>query len=256
MALISSGIYRVRAYALPAGVFANGDCVYEPLSVLVGWRCELEGKLYQVYVDGRLAGVTGDLQQREIAISLNSSWQRVVCIEVYAVEPGEANVDHSDEIESAFGGGRVELSWIRGMSLPHDGVVEVFGDGGSGEVALDESLGEIDIWGVWQDKGGFGLSSFGKSDFGFDGSAAVGFGRGVFGGGEFGFDADGMEWVSEELNAGEYLFGLSVVDGKCGSEVGYCQTDPVVVVPLPKGDLGLEGQSYDEANNSMFFVIG
>ena len=65
-----------------------------------------------------------------------------------------------------------------------------------------------------------------------------------------------MEWVSQELPAGEYLFGIRITDGNGNSEVSYSEAGPVVLTPLPKGELGLEGQSYDEANNSMIFVIG
>jgi len=254
MALVSSGIYRVRAYALSAGVFADGSNINEPLSIVVSWQSEHIDKLYQVYVDGRLGAVTGDFQQREVTVSINSSWNRVVRIEVYAVEPGGADIDHSDEMENAYGN-RVELSWVRSMELAGGGGVEVFGDGGSGEIDLSQSLEIIDIWPVWQDKGGFGLCCFGSSDFGYDGSAAVGFGRGFFGGGEFGFDAEEMEWVSEELAAGEYLVGVRVSDSDGNIGADLCQAGPVLLNPLPEGGIDLEAQSYDQANNSIVFNV-
>ena len=61
----------------------------------------------------------------------------------------------------------------------------------------------IPLWPGQYDNNGFGLSSFGKGDFGFDGSASIGFGKGNFGFGEFGFDACLMSWRSEERRVGK-----------------------------------------------------
>ena len=52
MGLISSSIDRVRAFALAAGIAADGISVNEPLSVLVKWRSQHGDKLHQVYVNG------------------------------------------------------------------------------------------------------------------------------------------------------------------------------------------------------------
>ena len=73
MTLISNGIDRVRAYALPAGIGADGRTVNEPLSVLVSWQSTCENKLYQVYVNGKLRGFTEDIRERQTTVSFCSS---------------------------------------------------------------------------------------------------------------------------------------------------------------------------------------
>ena len=100
MSLVSSGIDRVRAFALAAGVRAEGDAVDEPLSVLVTWRSEHEDKLHQVYVNGELAGVTTDLEQRSMVVPVRSCWSSAVRIEVFAVKASEAYVDFGGELQS------------------------------------------------------------------------------------------------------------------------------------------------------------
>ncbi|MCK5172392.1 MAG: hypothetical protein KAR47_03320, partial [Planctomycetes bacterium] len=212
MGLVSDGISEVRAFGLAAGISADGGSVDGPLKALVRWRSEHEDKLYQVYVDGRLGGVTADCQQRQMVVSLRSSWQRALQIEVCAVEAGEANIDFVDQLSAAGRSGSVEVSWLRRMSLPIDGWAQVFSNGGDGEVdhGLPVSTEDVVLWPAWQDKCGFGLGRFGSGDFGFDGSAAVGFGKGGFGFGEFGFDADVVRWQSCVLGTGAYKFAVRV----------------------------------------------
>jgi len=114
--------------------------------------------------------------------------------------------------------------------LPNDGIGRIYSNDGSGEIDYDgEASGEVAIWPAWQDKGGWGLSRFGMSDMGFDGSAAVGFGRGVFGEGEFGFDADRTRWLSGELADGLYRFGVKVVDAS-GNESGAVESGEIALV--------------------------
>ncbi len=47
MGLISSGIDRVRVFALAVGVGADGEAVNEPVGVLVKWR---SNKIYGQYI--------------------------------------------------------------------------------------------------------------------------------------------------------------------------------------------------------------
>lgn len=257
MGLVGTGVDRVSVFGLIAGVADDGATLGEPLSVLVRWRSEHEDKLHQVYVNGEPAGVTCECAQRMLVIGLLSSWSSALRIEVYAVDPGEAHIDFSNDVDSAGQRGRVEIGWLRHMGLPTDGFGRVYSNNGNGEIDYSVSAsGEIENWRAWQDKGGWGLSRFGVSDFGFDGSAAVGFGCGVFGRGEFGFDADWIQWVSGELANGLYRFGVKVAD-VFGNESGGVESDEVAIVRAAGGVDEIAVESYDEnANELVIDLVG
>ncbi len=251
MGLVGTGVDRVRAFGLAAGVADDGATLGEPLSVLVAWRSEHEDKLHQVYVNGELAGVTCEFAQRMLVIALLSSWSSALRIEVYAVDPCEAHIDFGGEVDGGGQKGRVEIGWLRRMELPTDGVGRVYSNNGAGAVDYDAAAsGEIENWRAWQDKGGWGLSRFGLSDFGFDGSAAVGFGLGVFGRGEFGFDADWIQWVSGELANGLYKLGVKVADA-FGNESGGVESDEVAIVRAAGGVDEIAVESYDENTDEL-----
>jgi len=256
MGLISNGIDRVRAYGLAAGVRAGGSVVDEPLSVLVKWRSEHEDKLCQVYVNGKLVGVTTDYEQRSIIIPIHSAWSSAVRIEVFAVEASEANVDFSSQVQSGSQVGRVKISWPRSMSLPFEGTVQVYSDGASGEIDYDKPVSKEDIqlWPGWRDKVGFGLGPFGEGDFSYDGPSAIGFGKGAFGLGEFGFDADRINWTSGELETGKYRFAVKVQD-RFGNVSEAQETGEVTVIRTATPAEGLEVEFYDKAEDKLVFCI-
>lgn len=256
MGLVSSGIDRVRAYALAEGVRADGSAVDEPHSVLVKWRSEHEDKLCQVYVNSKLVGVTTGFVQRSMIVPILSAMSSAVRIEVFAVEPSEAHINFSSQLPSRQQAGRIRLSWLRSMALPFEGTAQVFSDGGGGEIDYNESASKEDIglWPSWQDKFGFGLGQFGEGDFGYEGSAAVGFGMGLFGEGEFGFDADQVSWVSAELETGKHKFAAKVID-RFG-QVGQTQeTDEITVIRTATPARGLEVDSYDKTEDRLVLFI-
>jgi hypothetical protein len=247
MGLVSSGIDRIRAFAMAVGVRADGEAVSEPQSALVRWRSEHEDKLHQVYVNGELAGVTCGLGQRCMIMPICSSWTSAVRIEVFAVEAWEANVDFGSELQSRPQAGRVKLSWPRSMSLPFEGTAQVYSDGGGGEIDYENPVSKEDIqlWPSWQESLGFGLSGFGEGEFGYEGSEAVGFGKGLFGEGEFGFDADEISWVSGELETGRYRFAVKVTD-RFGQVSDAQETGEITVIRTARPAEGLEVSSYDK----------
>lgn len=254
MGLISSGIDRVRAFALPAGIRADGRVVTEPQTVLVRWRSEWTDKLYQIYVDGEYAGVTADVEEREIIVHIRCSLQSAVQIEVFAIEPQQAASDLSGELVAVNGySGRVKVSWPRLANLPAGSTAEIFSNKGSGSIDYDEAVTSRPerIWPAWQDKGGFGLSRFGRSDFGFDGSAAVGFGKGVYGIGEFGFGADVISWRSGELQAGAHKFAVKVTDGFGNEDEGQNETEPITVIAEPKPAEEVSVASFNKETNEL-----
>jgi len=256
MGLVSSGIDRVRAYALAQGVRADGRCVDEPLSVFVKWRSEHEDKFCQIYVNGELAGVTTGLGQRGIIVPILSAWSSAVRIEVFAVEPSEAHIDFSSQLPSRQQAGRIKLSWLRSMALPFEGTAQIFSDGGGGQIDYDEPVSKEDIglWPSWQDKFGFGLGQFGEGDFGYEGSAALGFGIGLFGKGEFGFDADEVNWESDELETGRHKFAVKITD-RFGQVSNGEETGEITVIRTATPAEGLEVDSYDKAEDRLMLCI-
>jgi hypothetical protein len=256
MTLVSSGIDKVRAFALAAGIAADGAAVSEPTSILVKWRSEHEDKLHQVYINGQLAGVTDDCFQRTIIATVRSAPSSSVKIEVYAVGMDVGEIDFSGQLEDAGQFGRVNLGWAREQSLPLDASAQIFSDGGSGAVDYDRPLAGCGLrsWPAWQDKGGFGLGRFGVSDFGYDGSAAVGFGRGSFGEGGFGFDADTINWQSGELATGEYKFAVKVSDSQ-GNESSATETDVITVIRAANGVREIAVESYDNDQDELVLSI-
>ena len=256
MGLVSSGIDRARAFALAGGVRADGGAVDEPLGALVKWRSEHEDKLHQVYVNGGLAGVTTDLEQRRMVVPIRSAWMSAVRIEVFAVEASQAHIDFGSQLQSRPQAGRVKLSWLRGMNLPFGGTAQVFSDGGTGEIDYENPVSKEDIvlWPSWQDKVGFGLSEFGSSDFGYDGSAAVGFGRGLFGEGEFGFDADEISWESGELETGKHRFAVRIMD-RFAQESDAQETGDITLIRTARPAEGLDVSSYDKEEDKLVLCI-
>lgn len=257
MGLISNGIERVRAFELAGGIWADGDSVDVPRLALVRWYSSWSDKLYQVYVNGRYGGTTVDYDQREMVVSIPTSFSTAVRIEVFAVEPEDSVRDFSADISLVNGQyGRVRISLLRRQELAYSGSVRIYYNGGSGSVDYNNVISEspFNIWRQWQDKGGFGLCCFGESDFGYDCSASIGFGKGAFGSGEFGFDAEVFDWVSGVLEPGVYKFGIKVVDeaGKIGSAT---ESEDITVIPGASPAEEVNVISFDKEINQLVLSI-
>lgn len=257
MSLISNGIEEVRAFELAGGVWADGSSYSMPRAALVKWKSSWSDKLYQVYVNGQHAGTTVETDQRQMVVPIPTSFETAVRIEVFAVEAENAHVDFSSELSSSIGeSGRVKIKMLRDQGLPARGMIQIYSDNGTGEVDYDNTVNEnpIRVWSTWQDKGGFGMSRFGSSDFGYDGAAAVGFGKGSFGSRLFGFDTEVFEWVSPSLSTGIYRFGVKVSD-EAGNESGSSETEQITVIPAarPAGELGI--LSFDKQTNELVLKI-
>ena len=258
MALISSGIDKVRAFELPGGVWVDGRSVGAPRVALVRWSAvaDLCDKFYQVYVNGRYAGATVDSEQRQMIVQVPTSLEPAVRIEVFAVEPEQADIDFSSELDSlGCHSGRVKISFLRGQNLPIGSTAQIYFDNGTGEIDYDNPLNDlpIRIWPAWQDKAGFGMSRFGAGDFGYDSAAAVGFGKGCFGRGRFGLDADTVEWVSGLMRAGVYKFAVKIID-EAGNE-STSETDEVAVIPSARPAERVSVSSFDKEVNQLVLEV-
>jgi len=257
MSLISNGIDSVRAFALPAGIRADGRCVESPRSALVRWRSVLTDVYYQVYVNGRFAGTTLDTDQRQMVVPIPGSLITAVRIEVFAVKAQYADMDLSDELAGVSSdSGRVKISMLRSQDLPPGATIQIYSDNGTGEIDYDIPLNDspVRLWPAWQDKAGFGMSLFGVSDFGYDSAAAVGFGKGSFGNGGFGLDADTIEWISPTLSAGVYKFAVVVTDS-AGNKSSAGETGTITVTPAARPAEKLEISSYDKQTNELVLKI-
>jgi len=256
MALYTDKIEAVRAFEVPAGIWADGDFFEAARLVLVQWRSGWAGKFYQVYVNGRYAGSTTWPEQRQMMVQLPNSFKTAARIEVFAVEEEDVDGDFSSELDSSRGeSGRVKIGFLRGQDLPVGSKVQIYFDNGTGQIDYDNPINEqpVSIWPCRQDKMGFGLSCFGKSDFGYDGAAAVGFGKGCFGRSEFGFDADEFFWVSRQLNTGVYKFAVKVVD-TAGNESSIEQREiKVIAAAGPAEDLDMS--SFDKVTNQLVLSV-
>ncbi len=257
MALISSGIDKLRTFEFPCGIWADGDYVGVPRTVLVKWRSGWSDKLYQVYVNGKYAGATIDSPQRQLVVQVPTSLESPVRIEVFAVEPADIYTDFSNEIEQPVGQhGRVKIGILRSQDLPVGSKIQVYCDNGTGQIDYDNPFNSrpVYVWPSWQDKAGFGMSRFGLSDFGYDSAAAVGFGKGGFGRDWFGIDVDMIEWVSRELEAGVYKFAIKVAD-QSGNESDSSEVKEVTVIPaaMPAEELSIF--SFDKQTNQLVLSV-
>ena len=258
MTLLSDGISNVRAFAIPAGITADGAVTANVSSILVKWRSGWLDKLHQVYVNGRLACVTSDCEQKEITVPISLSEQTAVRIEVFASKVENAHIDQSEKLNPAtIQQGRAQIDFAKTHNLPIKATLNYYYDNGSGNVDYDNQLNvlPIPLWPGGQDKSGFGLSSFGKSDFGFDGSASVGFGKGNFGFGEFGFDACLMNWQSNQLTAGKYKFGIRITDSFGSVNDSSSETEQLTIIPPIKPAAKLSISAFDKTTNHLVLKI-
>ena len=256
MTLTSNGIEKVRVFELPSGIWASGVSVAAPRVALVRWRSTWNDKFYQIYVNGQYAGTTVEAEQRQMIIQVPSSLQTPIRIEVFAVEPKEADVDFGNEIDSLIKqSGRVKISLLRSQSLPIGSTFQVYFDNGTGEIDYRCPLNEnpVKIWPNWQYKAGHGMSRFGFSDFGYDSAAAVGFGIGNLGQGQFGIDADTIEWISEQVKVGIYKFAVKVFD-EAGNE-SISETEEITVIPTAKPAVQLDISSFDKQTNQLVLSV-
>jgi hypothetical protein len=253
MGLKAEKILGVVATEVPAGIWSDGRATEEPRKAVVEWKSDWQDKFYQVYVNGHFAGATVDTEQRRMIVFLPSSFGSSVRIEVFAVDAAQADVDFGSELAGSRGeSGRVKIGLLRSQLLPAGAKAEIYFDNGRGQIDYDRCINEkvIRIWPAWQEKCGLGLSRFGEGDFGRDWSAGAGFGVGLFGQGEFGVDAEIIEWVSGELSAGKYKFGIRIIDenGNVSESSG---TEEIVVLPAAKGVEDLQVISFDGIENNL-----
>jgi hypothetical protein len=257
MPLWREGIEDVRPIALPDAVAGNGRSTAFSRVALVRWRSSRKGKLHQVYVNRCLAGATVDPAQRRMVVSVPSSFESAVQIEVVAVEPSEGHIDFAHAIfSSSLCSSRAKLTLLRSQTLSTAATANIYCDNGTGTVDYGAPLTQLPIplWPCRQDKAGFGMTGFGTGDFGYDAAAAIGFGKGTFGRGQFGLDADRIEWISPALPLGRYRLGVKVTDDR-GSESLASETTAMTIVPAGRPAAGLDIVTYEKQTGELALRI-
>lgn len=257
MSSARAGIENVRVLVLPDGVAAGGRCAAVSRTALVTWHSSRAGACHQVYLNGRLAGVTLDAEQRQLVVHSPSSFQSAVPVEVIAVAPKEVHTDFARDLgRPTAGSGRIRLTILRSQTLPIGATANICSDHGTGQIDYAEPLNPVPIplWPCRQDKAGFGMAQFGTGDFGYDAAAAIGFGKGSFGHGPFGLDADVLEWISPPLPLGRYRFGIRIADAR-GNESPAQETETIPVVPAAQPATGLDIVSFDPQTNQLTLRI-
>lgn len=256
MSVHLEGIESVRAFVLPDGIATDGSCAGIWGAALVTWWSSHVGRLHQAYVNGHLAGVTLDSEQRQLVVQLPASFESAVRVEIVAVDPADAHVDFADELESPATCVRVRLSILRSQTLPLGAKANVYFDNATGSIDYAQPLNAspIPIWPYPQDKAGLGTARFGDGDFGYDSAASVGFGKGSFARGQFGLDADAIEWTSPLLPLGRYRFGVKVLDA-LGNESAPSETDEIAIVPPARPAAALNIAAFDPQTNQLTLSI-
>ena len=232
--ILSDGISRVRVFALPMGISENGTANQVTGFALVKWYSNYNLP-HQVYVNGKFGGVTSDVLQRQMIVSVPMSQQAAVKVEVYAVNSQNADTDYSESIESGHNLSRVKIEFPKMI----DGCIDIYRED---EKLTNEAIRISDLI-------GFGLGSFGESDFGFDGGAAVGFAKGAFGCGRFGFDSDMFCWQSGQLETGVHHFKVKITDSHGNQTETQTETVTIIQQAVPAERIAID--SFNKQTNKL-----
>jgi len=227
----TEGITQVRVCPLALGPASDGTAV-GPAAVEVTWASTQSDRWHQVYVNGRLAGVTAGPTDRQLIVSAPVSGTGrcgMLLVEVLAVDAADRWTDFAESL-SGFGNGagaEVRLSWQAGLYLDSNlEAFHVFGDGGTGTVDYASPLNEAPLparpggrepWGYGA--GGFGVGGYGQS-------AAV------------------YEWTTDPLPAGVHTLAVAAVDA-AGNRLAAAAEVQVAVAPLPRPPENVRAAAYD-----------
>ena len=207
------------------------------------WSDSYTDKLYQLYINGKLAGETRSInapKQLSAAAAGNIVWQ------VLAIDPASAGTDYSSYLDMTDSqGSRVEFSWPRdSVTLELGSYVNVFWDSATGTIDEDNQINGQPIYNFppGAPRWGFGLGAFGDC-FGYDGTG-IGFGIGGFGEGAFGFGADDVVWTTKPMPPGTYKFTTIQYDARCNPDDGSAQEITVAVDCPPTAPQSIVVKTY------------
>jgi hypothetical protein len=228
---VKEGITRVCIRPLALDIVA-GEPAVSIGAVEVTWDSNQEGRWHQVYVNGHLAGVTVQSDDRRLVVSApvgRDGVESMLLVEVVAVDAADCWTDFGADL-TGFGaecGTRVRLTWQAGLYL--DSGLEsfdVFADGRTGTLDYTMPLNEAPIPAAEE------------------GQARWGFGCGGFGVGGYGRSAACYEWTSDGLEPGTWRFAVMTVD-RAGNRQATAADVSVDVTPVPRPPTEFRLSSYD-----------
>jgi len=228
---LTEGITRVRLRPLAVDV-VRGEPAVSVGAMEVMWDSTQEGGWHQVYVNGQLAGVTVQPEDRRLVVSApvgRRGAESMLLVEVVAVDAADRWTDFGGEL-AGFGAPcstRARLTWQAGLYL--DSGLEsfnVFADGRTGTVDYTAPLNEAPIPAA---EGG---------------QAPWGFGCGAFGVGGYGLSAARYEWTTDGLEQGTWRLAVMAIDG-AGNHLATAAEVSVNLVSVPRPPLDFHLSSYD-----------
>ena len=237
MSYRTDGITRVRIRPLAVAVAAGGGAAVSVGAVEAAWESTQADGWHQVYVNGRLAGVTGKSEDRQLVVSAPVGRRgpaTMLLVEVVAVDAVDRWTDFGVSLSGFAGvGAAVRLTWQAGEYLdPNLDSFDVFADGRTGTVDYETPLNDSPI----------AARPGGQSPWGY--------GCGGYGVGGYGQSAAQYEWTTDSLEPGAWRLAVVAVD-TAGNRLATAADVAVVVSPLPRPAGGFRLSHYDLATRAV-----
>jgi len=227
----TDGITHVRVRPLALDLAPDGT-VAGPGAIEVTWQSSHDDRWHQVYVGGRLAGVTALPADRRLAVTVpagRSGRCEMLLVEVAAVEATDRWTDFSDAL-TGFGpgaGAEVRLTWQAGLYLDANlEAFDVFGDGATGAIDYDTPLNESPL----------AARPGGRTPWGY--------GTGGFGIGAWGQAAAEYDWTADPVVPGTHRFAVVAIDA-AGNRLATATEVEITVSPLPQPPEDFRVSAYD-----------
>ena len=231
MSYTTDGITHVRVRPLTLDLAPDGTPA-GPGTIEVTWQSTHADRWHQVYVDGRLAGVTARPADRHLVATVpagRSGRHAMVRVELLAVDAADRWTDLADALTgfAPDSGAEVRLTWQAGLYLdPNLAAFDVFGDEATGTIDYDAPLNELPIAARP------------------DGRTPWGFGTGGYGVGAWGQAAAVYAWTADPAAGGVHRFAVVAVDA-AGNRLESAADVEIAVAPLPRPPEAFRVSAYD-----------
>ncbi|MFO8014797.1 MAG: hypothetical protein R6X20_15995 [Phycisphaerae bacterium] len=231
MSHTTDGITHVRVRPLALDLAPDGAQA-GPGAIEVTWQSTHEDRWHQVYVNGRLAGVTALPADRRLVVTVPAGRRgrhEMLRVEVAAVEAADRRTDFADAL-TGFGAGagaEVRLAWQAGLYLdPNLEAFDVFGDGATGTIDYETPLNESPI----------PARPGGRTPWGY--------GTGGYGVGAWGRAAAEYEWTADPAVPATHRFAVVASDA-AGNRLATAAEVEILVAPLPRPPQDVRLAAYD-----------
>ena len=231
MTCATDGITDVRVRPLALDLAPDGT-VAGPGAIEVTWQSTHGDRWHQVYVGGRLAGVTALPADRRLAVTVpagRSGRCEMLLVEVAAVEAADRWTDFADALPGfdPGAGAEVRLRWQAGLYLDANlEAFDVFGDGATGTIDYDSPLNESPV----------AARPGGRTPWGY--------GTGGYGIGAWGQAAAEYAWTTDPVLPGTHRFAVVGIDA-AGNRLATAAEVEIAVSPLPRPPEDFRLAAYD-----------